>query len=362
MIKSVYVHIPFCKNICSYCDFCKNFYNKKIVLEYLIALEKEIKENYKGEYLDTLYIGGGTPSCLKRNELKKLFEILGNFKLNEKYEFTFECNYEDISEAFLIMLKSYGVNRISIGIQTFNNIFSKILQRKIDKIKMEEKILLAKKYFKNISVDLMYAIPGEKISDLKSDLELFLSLDVTHISTYSLIFEEHTKLIKMSLEEMDDDTQSVMYDKIVNTLSSKGYIHYEISNFSKPGFESKHNLTYWNNDEYYGFGAGASGFIKKRRYNNTKSVFNYIKGKRIVYEEYIDNNQMIKDEVMLNLRKAQGINKDEFFKKYNIKFEELFDYLLLIKRGLLKETHNNIYIPENKLFVSNEIIINLLKD
>lgn len=360
MIKSCYVHIPFCKNICSYCDFCKNYYDELMVDNYLDNLKKEISKSYKNQVLDTLYIGGGTPSSLSKNNLNKLINILELFKLNNSYEFTFECNYEDINEELLDLLKNNKVNRISIGIQTFNDKFSKVLNRDINKKEMIEKINLTKKYFSNINIDLMYALPGESVDDLKKDLEIIKMLDVPHISTYALIIEEHTNLKLQSIKETCDDIQNKMYYLIVNYLKNNGYNHYELSNFAKEKYESRHNLTYWNNDNYYGFGAGASGFIDNIRYDNTKSVFKYNAGITKVYEEKLNINELMKDEVMLSLRKTSGINKDIFYKKYNILLEDAFDYRKLVRNNVLTENSKNVYIKEDKLFVSNEIIIMFL--
>lgn len=361
MIKSGYVHIPFCKRICSYCDFCKNFYDEKIVSNYLNALEKEINSNYKEETLDTLYIGGGTPSSLSFENLNKLFKTLKKIKLSKIYEFTFECNYDDITEALLILLKENGVNRLSIGVQTFNEKYENVLNRKINKKEMLESINLSKKYFDNINIDLMYALPNESIEDLEDDLNVFVELGIAHISTYALIVEDHTKLGIDNKEEISDDIQNDMYYKIVKKLKDTGYTHYELSNFSKKGYVSKHNLTYWKNEEYYGFGAGASGFIDKVRYDNTKSVVNYINGKTRIYEEKISNDQMIMDEVMLKLRMIDGINKENFMVKYKISFDKAFNYKELVSKGYLTQNEKNIYIPEDKLFISNEIIIMLLE-
>lgn len=360
MIKSCYIHIPFCKKICSYCDFCKNYYNELVVDNYLDNLKKEISKNYKNEVLDTLYIGGGTPSSLSKNNLNKLINILKLFKLNNSYEYTFECNYEDINEELLDLLKNNKVNRISIGIQTFNDKFSKVLNRDINKKEMIEKINLTKKYFSNINIDLMYALPGESINDLKMDLEIIKKLDVTHISTYALIIEDHTNLKLQNIKETEDDIQNKMYYLIVDYLKNNGYNHYELSNFAKENYESRHNLTYWNNDNYYGFGAGASGFIDNIRYDNTKSVFKYNAGITKVYEEKLSLNELMKDEVMLSLRKINGINKNDFYKKYNVLLEDAFDYKNLIRNNFLTETSKNVYINENELFVSNEIIIMFL--
>lgn len=360
MIKSCYIHIPFCKKICSYCDFCKNYYNELVVDDYLDNLKKEISKNYKNEVLDTLYIGGGTPSVLSYKNLNKLIYILKTFKLSHDYEYTFECNYEDINEKVLLILKSSGVNRISIGIQTFNEKYSKILNRDINKKEMIEKINLTKKYFSNINIDLMYALPGESINDLKMDLEIIRKLDVTHISTYALIIEDHTNLKLQNIKETRDDIQNKMYYLIVDYLKNNGYNHYELSNFAKENYESRHNLTYWSNDNYYGFGAGASGFIDNIRYDNTKSVFKYNDCITKVYEEKLSLNELMKDEVMLSLRKTNGINKNAFYKKYDILLEDAFDYKGLVRNNVLMETGENVYIKEDKLFVSNEIIIMFL--
>lgn len=360
MIKSCYVHIPFCKNICSYCDFCKNYYDDTIITKYLNNLKSEININYKGEILNTLYIGGGTPSSLSKNNLKILFDILKLLKLNSSYEFTFECNYEDINEELLVILKNNRVNRISIGIQTFNEKFSKILNRSINKKAMIEKINLTKRYFSNINIDLMYAIPGESVNDLVNDLKIIKKLNVPHISTYALILEEHTKLGLSNIKELDEDIQNKMYYKIVSKLKDNGYNHYELSNFSKDGFSSKHNLTYWNNEQYYGFGAGASGFIDNVRYDNTKSIFRYNNGITKIMKEKLTKEELIKDEVMLGLRKIKGINILKFEEKYKLSINNIFDISSLIKDKVLILKNNNLFIPEKYLFVSNEIILKLL--
>ena len=360
-LKSAYIHIPFCKKICSYCDFCKNFYNEKIVDDYLDALNNEIVKNYKGDYLDTLYIGGGTPSCLSLKQLDKLFNITKRFNINKTYEFTFECNFDDITEDLLIKLKDNKVNRISIGLETFNKRFEPFLERNIDEKKMIEKVNLPKKYFDNINVDLMYALYDETPDELKEDLNKIVKLNVQHISTYALIIEENTKLYINNVKDEDEDLQADMYNLINKILKENNYIHYEISNYAKKGYESKHNLTYWNNDNYYAFGSGASGFIGNTRYDNTKSVFNYIKGKYIVNKEVLDKNVLMKDEIMLNLRKKDGISKKTFYDKYNINIDQIFDYKKLVNKGYLIEDENNIFIPEKYFFISNEIIYMILE-
>ena len=225
---------------------------------------------------------------------------------------------------------------------------------------MVEKINLTKRYFSNINIDLMYALPGESVDDLKKDLEIIKELDVTHISTYALIIEEHTNIMLQNIKETDDDLQNEMYYLIVDYLKKYGYNHYELSNFAKEKCESKHNLVYWNNTNYYGFGAGASGFIDNVRYDNTKSIFRYNNGITKTIKEKLNKEELIKDEIMLSLRKTNGINKDIFYKKYNVLLEDIFDYKDLVKNNILTETSKNVFIKEDKLFVSNEIILMFL--
>ena len=189
---SVYIHIPFCKSICSYCDFCKFYYNSTWVDNYLSSLEKEIKSNYKGEIVDTIYIGGGTPTVLNLNQLEKLLNLTNLFN-KEIIEFTVETNV-DLSLDKIKLLKKYGVNRISIGVQTVNNKYLKFLNRNHTKEEVINLINSLKQYNFNINVDLIYAIPNQTLEELKKDLDFILSLDINHISTYSLIIEPHTKL------------------------------------------------------------------------------------------------------------------------------------------------------------------------
>ena len=239
MYKSIYIHIPFCHNICSYCDFCTMYYNKELVNNYLIALKKEYESYKTNNDINTIYIGGGTPSSLNSDQLDILFKIIDNLKLSDNYEFTFEINPEDISEELLIKLKNNRVNRISIGIETINDKFYKFLNRYNDKDELIEKINLCKKHFSNINIDLMYAFPEETLDDLKNDLDFFKELDIEHISTYSLIIEENTLIYNKNTEPISEELDRKMYDYIIKYLEDIGFIHYEISNFSKKGYESK---------------------------------------------------------------------------------------------------------------------------
>jgi len=359
--KSVYIHIPFCDSICSYCDFCKFLKNDKWIDNYLEELKNEINQNYKGEIINTLYIGGGTPSCLNIGELNKLFEIINIFNKSNNIEFTFECNIENINEEKLKFLYDSGVNRLSIGLQTFNDKFLNFLNRHHNKEMIKQKIDIAKKIgFKNINIDLIYAIKDQTLDDLKEDLNNFLSLDITHISTYSLIIEPHTKLYINNIENIDEDLDYEMYNTIINILEKHGYKHYEVSNFAKDGYFSKHNLTYWNNNEYYGFGLGASGYINNIRYDNTRSINEYLKGNYILNKQELSREEQIENEFILGLRKIEGINKEEFFNKYNIDIKSIDVVNKLLKENKLLEDKKNIYINPEYIYISNDILIEFI--
>ena len=361
-MKNLYIHIPFCKKICSYCDFTKMFYNEKLVLSYLDELSNEVNNYYKQDKLETIYIGGGTPSALNKKELNKLFSITNKLNIDYNYEFTIEANINDIDEEFLKLCKSNKVNRLSIGIETINDKFYELLNRKNNIDEIKNKILLSKKYFSNINIDLMYAFPNETLEDLKSDLDFFKSLDIEHISIYSLIIEENTKLYIEGITPISEDLDREMYYYIIDYLESSGYIHYEISNFSKKGYESRHNLAYWNNLNYYGFGLGASGYIKNIRYTNTRGLNSYLKGNYRIYEEALNKNKMMEEELICGLRKMKGISKKTFKEKFDVDIKDIFNIDDLIKKGLLIEEDDYIYIPKDKLYVSNNILLNFILD
>lgn len=356
-ISSVYIHIPFCSSICSYCDFCKFYYNENYVNKYLEALETEIKDKYNGEVIETIYIGGGTPSFLSISHLTKLFNCLKLINLSSNIEFTFECNVLDLTKEKLIFLKEHGVNRLSIGIQSFQSKKLVFLERNYDKDIILEKLKLAKEYFSNINIDLMYAIPGESLEMLKDDLDLFLSLDISHISTYSLIIEEHTKLFINNTTYISEELDYEMYKLICSTLKKHGYNHYEISNYSLPGYESKHNLTYWKNEKYYGFGISACGYIDNIRYTNTKNIKKYLAGDYIQEKETVTSKIDASNYAILGLRTINGINKQTFLKKFGISFIEYFNIESLLKEKIILENQQSYYLNPKYWYVSNEILV-----
>ena len=360
MANSVYIHIPFCKSICSYCDFCKLYYDKFNVYDYLEALEYEIKTNYKGELINTLYIGGGTPSALSNKELNKLFNIIKIFKLSDDIEFSIEVNVNDINEELLKLFKVNKVNRLSIGVESVNQKYLSFLNRSHTKDEVIKNINLVKKYFDNFSIDLMYAFPNQQLDEVMSDLSFVVSLKPKHISIYSLIIEEHTKIYIDGIKPINDELESSMYYNIIRYLKENKYNQYEISNFSLSGYESKHNLVYWNNKEYYGFGLGASGYINNIRYTNSRSISNYLKHEFIFEKELMNENILMENELIFGLRKTEGISISDFYSKYNKSVYDVFNIQKLIDDKLLICEGDRLYIPVDKLYVSNSILVNFI--
>lgn len=336
-------------------------YHSKTVQNYLEALKYEIDTNYKNETIKTLYLGGGTPTSLDLSELKQLFSFLKIFKLDNNYEFTVECNIENTTKEKLELFYENGVNRLSFGVETNQPQLLKLLNRKHDVKDVKKVIGLAKKIgFTNLNVDLIYALPGENLSDIKKDLAEILKLDINHLSTYSLILEKNTKLFIDGYQSIDEDLDLEMYNYLVDSLKKKGFVHYEISNFAKEGYEAKHNLVYWNNEHYYGFGLGASGYIDNVRYTNTKNIDKYLKHEFIAEKEILTLQDMMEYEMILGLRKIKGVSVEDFYHKYQQELVDIFPIKSLIRKNLLDYQDEFIFIPKDKLYLSNEVLVNFV--
>jgi len=315
---------------------------------------------YKSEIVNTIFIGGGTPSSLDDEELIRLMNIIEIFKLNDNYEFTVECNIESITENKLKIMKKYGVNRISIGVESFDNSIIKLLGRNHTKKDVYNKMKIVKRYFSNINIDLIYAAYDD-INILKSDIDCFLKLDIPHISTYSLIIEDNTMLKINGMKNIDEDIDYEMYKYIEDTLEKNNYIHYEISNYAKNGYQSKHNLVYWNNEEYYGFGLSSTSYINNERITNTKNLRKYLNGEYLDTSVYEDKDIRMENEIMLGLRKLDGIDLDRFKEKFNVSLEDIYNIDNLISEGYLVKEDNYIKIDKKYMYISNEIIVRILE-
>ena len=357
----IYIHIPFCDCICSYCDFCKILYNNKYINNYLDNLEKEIINRYKNELIKSIYIGGGTPSSLSYQELERLFNIIKIFKLDSNYEFTIECNVNNLDINKIKLFKDNGVNRVSLGVQSFNKEILTILNRSHTYKEVYSVINnLKSNNINNINIDLIYGV-NDNIDIVKKDIDYFLSLDIPHISCYSLIIEDNTLLKINNYQNIDEDIEYEMYKYIENKLTSNGYVHYEISNYAKEGYQSTHNINYWDNGSYYGFGLGSVSYIDNYRISNTKNISKYNKGIYISNREYEDMNTNMSNDMILGLRKIKGVSISKFYNKYKKDIREVFDIDDLINNKILIIDNDNMYIDSKYIYLSNQVLIRFIK-
>jgi oxygen-independent coproporphyrinogen-3 oxidase len=272
-------------------------------------------------------------------------------------------NINDINEDILKTLRINGVNRLSIGVESFNKYNLKFLNRKHSSKQINETIKLVKSYgFNNFNIDLIYALPIENIGVLKSDIKKVLKLGPTHISTYSLIIEENTALYINNIKSIDEEIDYKMYNYICKKLKSKKYIHYEISNFALEGYESRHNLKYWDNEEYYGFGLGAHGYIDGVRYENTRSLNKYLSENIKLKEIYLSKKEDMENEIMLGLRKIKGINIQDFYEKFHVNIQDEFNINETLKKEYIEYIDGNIRIKKDKLYLMNEILNEIMKN
>ena len=357
----IYIHIPFCDCICSYCDFCKILYNNKYIDNYLDNLKKEIRNRYKNELIKSIYIGGVTPSSLSYQELERLFNIIKIFKLDNNYEFTIECNVNNLDINKIKLFKDNGVNRVSLGVQSFNKEILTTLNRSHTYKEVYSVINnLKSNNINNINIDLIYGV-NDNIDIVKKDIDYFLSLDIPHISCYSLIIEDNTLLKINNYQNIDEDIEYEMYKYIENKLTSNGYIHYEISNYAKEGYQSTHNINYWNNGSYYGFGLGSVSYIDNYRISNTKNISKYNKGIYISNREYEDMNTNMSNDMILGLRKIKGVSISKFYNKYKKDIREVFDIDDLINNKILIIDNDNMYIDSKYIYLSNQVLIRFIK-
>ncbi|HFZ6765162.1 TPA: radical SAM family heme chaperone HemW [Streptococcus agalactiae] len=363
---SAYVHIPFCTQICYYCDFSKVFIKNQPVDAYLQALIREFR-SYDITELRTLYIGGGTPTSISAVQLDYLLtELSRDLNLNTLEEFTIEANPGDLTVDKIEVLQKSAVNRVSLGVQTFNDKHLMRIGRSHNEAQIYSTIdALKTAGFQNISIDLIYALPGQTMDDVRSNVAKALSLNIPHLSLYSLILEHHTvfmnKMRRGKLHLPTEDLEAEMFEYIISEMERNGFEHYEISNFTKPGFESRHNLMYWDNVEYYGVGAGASGYLDGIRYRNRGPIQHYLKGvsegNARLSEEVLSKNEMMEEELFLGLRKKEGVSIGKFEQKFGTSFEKRYGQIVqeLQSDGLLKENNGFIQMTKKGLFLGDTV-------
>lgn len=363
---SLYIHIPFCKAICDYCDFPKLQYFRDFAIKYLDQLQKELDSYKINDHLKTIYIGGGTPICLDDDLFKKLLQMVFPYT---KYveEYTIEANPESLSLTKLKLMKQYGVNRLSIGVESTDDEILKAINRHHTFKDVQIAVLEARKLgFDNINVDLILGLPNVTNAQLTKDIGNILSLNPEHISCYSLTVHENTVFGIHHIKPVDDDISREQYDLVNEVLGNNGFIHYEVSNWAKPGRESKHNLVYWNNEHYYGLGMGASGYIGNTRYTNTMSINKYNSGQNTIEEEPIDKESNKSYQIMLNLRTIHGISLKKWEEKYHEDFYEIHKELInkLVNDKLLvyNQEEKHIYPTYEGMMILDTILMQLFTE
>ena len=359
------MHVPFCDSLCSYCDFAKMHNHEALVKPYLVALKKEI-ESYNIKDIKTIYIGGGTPSSLSSEQLKELLDIINPYFNDEVLEYTFECNVENITLDKLILLKQYGVNRLSFGLQSTDDKILKMMNRHHDFNKCKEVIFLANSLgFDNINVDLILGIKERTLTQLEKEIKDILSLNIKHISTYCLTIHENTKFYIDGYRQKDDDEMLEEMFLVNKLLSENGFSNYEVSNYSLgKQYRSKHNLIYWKNEQYYGVGLNASGYIDNIRYTNTRNILKYNNLDFLDFKEEIKEEDDFLYYVMLNLRLVDGIDLIDFKNKFGFEIENTLSRTILKWKQtdhlLLDDKH--LYLSFKGRMILHTIVIDFLRE
>ncbi|MBU8905629.1 radical SAM family heme chaperone HemW [Desertibacillus haloalkaliphilus] len=372
MPKSVYVHIPFCEQICHYCDFNKVFLKGQPVADYLQALDQECRNTVAKvppTRIETIYVGGGTPTALNAEQLDTLFKSLNDHFVPraDRIEFTVEVNPGSIDRKKLEVMKAAGVNRLSIGVQTFDNDLLAGIGRTHKSKDIYHTIELARSSgFENLSIDLIFGLPKQTVESFQRTLEETILLGVEHVSAYSLKVEEKTVFYNLQrkgkLVLPPEEAEVNMYERLLAAMSGNGYHQYEISNFAKEGYESTHNLTYWNNEEYYGIGAGAHGYLGAVRTVNAGPLNKYMsliqkQGNPYIESHVVSKNERMEEEMFMGLRKKKGVSKQRFYQRFGVKVEDVFADPLqqLTKQGLLKVDGDQISLTDTGIFLGNEV-------
>lgn len=372
---SLYIHIPFCAQKCLYCDFPSFARKDHLRKAYIEALNKEIislREKHNNLEINTIFIGGGTPSVLEADELECLLKEVAKLNMAKDIEYSMECNPGNLTEEKLEVMKKYGVNRISMGLQAKQDNFLKGLGRIHNYKTFKENFLLAKKVgFNNINVDLMFGLPNQRLNEWEETLREIISLDPAHISAYSLIIEEGTAFYNLyendKLKLPTEEEERKMYHLAKKILEENGFNQYEISNYAKEGKECRHNLAYWNMDNWIGVGSAAASYINGKRIKNISSVEKYInsineKGEAV--EEIINNskNDNMEEFMFMGLRKINGIDENEFKNRFSMNINDVYGEILnkYTGEGLLIRESGRIFLSEKGIEISNIIMADFL--
>ena len=374
MNLGLYLHIPYCLHKCGYCDFNSHPENREESVHYVDALLKELRSYAQKKYTATsIFIGGGTPTILLPSQLKQILNtVQQSFNLIPDCEITIEANPATIKFENLQKIRDAGYNRISIGVQSFDQKELQLLERVHSEEEIHSTVHQARSAnFKNLSMDLIFALPGQTIKKWQSNLKQAVDKKPDHLSTYNLTIEPATAFFKLhkrgKLILPHEEIQLEMYETTIRTLKDKGYQHYEISNFAKPGMESQHNINYWNNGEYIGVGAGASSYLNGERFKNTNLPSNYIreikaKKNAIEQRERLDPINAMGETLMLGLRLLKGVSVDTFERRFQVSFQKTYGKVLdpLLNQELITFNQNHIALSRKGLFLADSVILKFM--
>ena len=367
-MAGLYIHIPFCKSRCIYCGFYSTV-GLELRQRYVDAVcrEMELRSTVPGSSaagnIDTIYLGGGTPSQLTDDQLRQLFLYINKVYAPSPTEVTIEVNPDDVSAEYATLLAQLPVNRVSMGAQTFSDSRLRFLHRRHTSQQVVQAVnILRGAGIGNISIDLMYGFPSETLGEWEKDIDAALALNVEHLSAYCLMIEEGTALHRMGMEAADEETERSMYELLINKLTAAGYEHYEISNFAKPGYRSRHNSGYWREVPYIGLGAAAHSFDLRSRQWNVSDIRQYIEaieqGQIPCEQETIDEDTRYNDRITVALRTREGLDLDsltENHRRYCLREAQRF-----IDDGLLRFSDNHLTLTRKGLFVSDYIMSSLI--
>ncbi|EUJ51596.1 radical SAM family heme chaperone HemW [Paenilisteria rocourtiae] len=370
-MTAIYIHIPFCEHICYYCDFNKVFLEGQPVDKYVDLLIKEMEmvtEKQVMKPVETIFVGGGTPTTLTEAQLTRLCSAVQRlFPIAKEAEFSFEANPGDLSVSKLQVMKDHGVNRLSMGVQSFNNELLKKIGRIHTVDDVYQSVNNAKQVgFENVSIDLIFSLPGQTEADFEDTLTKALNLDLPHYSAYSLIIEPKTifynLMQKGKLLLPGEDAEANMYEMLMSTMEKHGRRQYEISNFAKPGFESRHNIVYWSNEHYFGFGAGAHGYVGETRYANYGPLKKYMQPLEknelpIFQQKELTLKEKMEEEMFLGLRKVVGVDKAQFQAKFGQPLDTTFARAIekTTEKGWLESTQGSIRLTRRGRFLGNNV-------
>lgn len=361
MIKALYVHVPFCAHICSYCDFMRVGYHPSLVQQYLKGLKQEIL-TYDLSSIDTLYLGGGTPTALSAEELTELFEILKPYT-QHCHERTIEINPETLTDEKLNVMVKYGINRVSLGVQSFDEEELLLLNR----VHKNEQVMMCIEKIRNsgitnISIDLMYALPHQTYVSFEKNLDIALALPITHLSIYALTIEENSSWGRQGIQPVDPEIEEKMYEIAQRKCREAAFESYEISNFSK-GQPSAHNLHYWHYDDYAGLGPGATSMVNHERIENTHNLMDYTHGKFVKTRTELDYDDRCFERIMMGLRVKEGINLKDYLTQTKLDLLKLYPEAIQsnVEKGLLQVSSTHLVCTQRGFALLHDVLMDFME-